>query len=54
MGSEPSSCDENTTEMFLESAYFDSKYIANSWRRLNIQSDARYRFERGVDPISLD
>ena len=54
MGSEPSSCDENTTEMFLESAYFDSKYIANSGRRLNIQSDARYRFERGVDPISVD
>lgn len=54
MGGESSACDENTTEMFLESAYFDSKYIATSGRKLNIQSDARYRFERGIDSNSVD
>ncbi len=54
MGGETSLCDEETTEMFLESAYFESNYIATSGRKLNIQSDARYRFERGVDPISVD
>ncbi len=54
MGGEDSSCDENTTEMFLESAYFDSSSVAKSGRSLNIISDARYRFERGVDPNFVD
>ena len=49
VGGEDSSCDMNTTEMFLESALFDSIYVSNSGRKLNILSDARYRFERGVD-----
>ena len=50
MGGEDSSCDENTTEIFIESAYFDPQNIAISGRTLNILSDARYRFERGIDP----
>ena len=50
MGGEDSSCDENTTEIFIESAYFDPQNIAISGRSLNILSDARYRFERGIDP----
>ena len=54
MGGAKSACDENTTEMFLESAYFDPKNIAVSGRSLNILSDARYRFERGVDPNYVD
>ena len=54
MGGEESACDENTTEMFLESAYFDSSSVAKSGRSLNILSDARYRFERGVDPNFVD
>jgi len=54
MGGEDSSCDENTTEMFLESAYFNPKNVTTSGRSLNIQSDARYRFERGVDPTFVD
>ena len=49
MGGEDTSCDLNTTEVFLESALFDPIYISNSGRKLNILSDARYRFERGVD-----
>jgi len=54
MGGEDTSCDLNTTEMFLESAYFDKKNIAISGRSLNILSDARYRFERGIDPVYVD
>jgi len=49
MGGENTSCDSKTTEMFLESAYFNKKNIALSGRSLNILSDARYRFERGID-----
>jgi phenylalanyl-tRNA synthetase beta chain len=50
IGGKDSSCDENTTEIFIESAYFDPQNIAISGRSLNILSDARYRFERGIDP----
>ena len=39
-----------TTNVFIESAYFDPRRTARTGRKLNIQSDARYRFERGVDP----
>lgn len=52
MGGEPSSCTEETTEIFLESALFDPITIANTGRALGIVSDARYCFERGVDPAS--
>ncbi len=52
MGGENSSCKENTTEIFLESALFDPINIANTGRSLGIISDARYCFERGVDPVS--
>ena len=54
IGGEDSSCDANTTEMFIEVAYFNKKNIAISGRSLNILSDARYRFERGVDPDYID
>jgi phenylalanyl-tRNA synthetase beta chain len=39
-----------TTNVFIESAYFDPNRTARTGRKLNIQSDARFRFERGVDP----
>ena len=54
MGGEESSCDFNTTEIFIESALFDPVYVSNSGRKLNILSDARYRFERGVDPSCVE
>jgi phenylalanyl-tRNA synthetase beta chain len=54
IGGENSSCDFNTSEMFLESALFDPLYISNTGRKLNILSDARYRFERGVDPSYVE
>ena len=50
MGGEHSGCDENTTDVLIESALWDSLNIARSGRDLGIVTDARYRFERGVDP----
>ena len=50
MGGEHSGCTEDTTDVFLESAYWDPITIAATGRALKINSDARYRFERGVDP----
>ncbi len=41
---------ENTKNVFIECAYFDPMAIARTGRDLQIDSDARYRFERGVDP----
>lgn len=55
MGGELSGCTEATTEVFLESAFWDPITIASTGRALKINSDARYRFERGVDPaFTLD
>lgn len=50
IGGVPSSCTDETTEVFLEAAYFDPRRTAATGRKLGINSDARYRFERGVDP----
>ncbi|MDR3425744.1 MAG: phenylalanine--tRNA ligase subunit beta [Alphaproteobacteria bacterium] len=51
VGGVRTSCDENTTEVFVESAYFDPVRTALTGRALQISSDARYRFERGIDPL---
>ncbi|MCW8835229.1 MAG: phenylalanine--tRNA ligase subunit beta [Rhodospirillales bacterium] len=53
VGGEESGCTETTTDVFLEIAYFDPIRTAETGRRLNVQTDARYRFERGVDPAFL-
>ncbi len=50
MGGEGSGCDENTTDVLIESALWDPITIAQTGRKLGINTDARYRFERGVDP----
>ncbi|MEZ0251997.1 MAG: phenylalanine--tRNA ligase subunit beta [Methylobacteriaceae bacterium] len=50
MGGEASGCDETTTDVLIESALWDPRNIARTGRRLGIITDARYRFERGVDP----
>ncbi len=50
MGGEASGCDEATVDVLIESALWDPQNIAQSGRKLGIVSDARYRFERGVDP----
>src|SRR4051812_221125 len=50
MGGEHTGCDESTTDVLIESALWDPLNIAQTGRRLSIITDARYRFERGVDP----
>ncbi|PPR63034.1 MAG: Phenylalanine--tRNA ligase beta subunit [Alphaproteobacteria bacterium MarineAlpha4_Bin2] len=52
MGGEETGCTEETTNVFLEVALFDPIRTATTGRKLGIESDARYRFERGLDPIS--
>ena len=55
MGGAGSGCTGDTVNVFLESAYWDPLTIAATGRALKISSDARYRFERGVDPaFTLD
>ena len=50
MGGEATGCTEETVNVFVESAYWDHVQIALAGRALKINSDARYRFERGIDP----
>ncbi len=50
VGGVPSGCTDSTLNVFVESAYFNPMRIARAGRALQIDSDARYRFERGVDP----
>ncbi len=50
MGGQETGCTEETVNVFLESAFWDHVQIALTGRALRINSDARYRFERGVDP----
>ncbi|MCZ8324521.1 MAG: phenylalanine--tRNA ligase subunit beta [Sphingomonadaceae bacterium] len=54
MGGEHSGCSDETTDVLLEVAYFDPVRIGDTGRKLNLTSDARQRFERGVDPAFLD
>jgi phenylalanyl-tRNA synthetase beta chain len=54
MGGEESGVTPETTEVFLECALFDPVRVATTGRRFGILSDARYRFERGLDPQSAD
>ncbi len=52
MGGEESGSTEATVDVFIESAYFDPNRTAATGRKTGIVSDARYRFERGIDPAS--
>ncbi len=54
MGGEHSGVAEGTTDILLEIAYFDPERIGVTGRKLGLASDARTRFERGVDPAFLD
>lgn len=54
MGGEHSSVTSETTDVLLEIAYFDPTRISVTGRKLGLTSDARTRFERGVDPAFLD
>jgi phenylalanyl-tRNA synthetase beta chain len=50
IGGESTGCSDTTTDVFIEAALFDPVRTAATGRKLGIQSDARYRFERGLDP----
>jgi phenylalanyl-tRNA synthetase beta chain len=52
MGGLESGCTLETESILLESAYFDPLVVASAGRALNLHSDSRYRFERGIDPLS--
>ena len=54
MGGEQSGCSETTCDVLLEVAYFTPEHIAKTGQALALTSDARTRFERGVDPAFLD
>ena len=54
MGGEHSGVSETTTDVLIECAYFDPDHIALTGQKLGLTSDARQRFERGVDPAFLD
>ncbi|MBF0628711.1 MAG: phenylalanine--tRNA ligase subunit beta [Magnetococcales bacterium] len=53
MGGEESGVTEATTDLFLEAAYFDPIRTARTGRRLELVSESRHRFERGVDPEAI-
>ena len=53
MGGESTGCDETTTDVFVECAWFDPLVTAQTGRALGISSDAQYRFARTVDPQSV-
>ncbi len=53
MGGEESGCDEATTDVVIESALWEPINIAQTGRKLGINSDARFRFERGIDPAFM-
>jgi phenylalanyl-tRNA synthetase beta chain len=50
MGGEETGCTDTTVNVFVESAWFEPVSVAATGRKLQLNSDARYRFERGVDP----
>ena len=52
MGGQSTGCSETTTDVFVESAWFDPIRTAQTGRATGINSDAQYRFARGVDPQS--
>jgi phenylalanyl-tRNA synthetase beta chain len=54
MGGEHSGVTETTTDILIECAYFDPEHIALSGQKLGLTSDARSRFERGVDPAFVE
>jgi phenylalanyl-tRNA synthetase beta chain len=54
IGGEATACTAATTEVFVEAALFDPVRTAATGRKLNVTSDARYRFERGLDPAFVE
>ncbi len=53
IGGTTTGCGETTVNVLIESAWFDPLRSAATGRKTGVRSDARFRFERGVDPASL-
>ena len=54
IGGTSSGTEFDTKNILLESAYFDPRSIRNTAKKLNIDTDAKFRFERGIDPLSIE
>ena len=54
IGGTRSGTELNTKNILLESAYFEPRSIRNTAKKLNIDTDAKFRFERGIDPLSIE
>ena len=54
IGGTRSGTEISTNNILLESAYFDPRSIRNTAKKLNLDTDAKFRFERGIDPLSIE
>ena len=54
IGGTRSGTEFNTKNILLESAYFEPGSIRNTAKKLNLDTDAKFRFERGIDPLSIE
>ncbi len=54
IGGTRSGTELGTKNILLESAYFDPRSIRNTAKKLNLDTDAKFRFERGIDPLSIE
>ena len=54
IGGTRSATELDTKNILLESAYFDPRSIRNTAKKLNLDTDAKFRFERGIDPLSIE
>ena len=54
IGGTRSGTEFDTKNILLESAYFKPRSIRNTAKKLNIETDAKFRFERGIDPLSIE
>ena len=54
IGGTRSGTEFDTKNILLESAYFEPTFIRNTAKKLNIDTDAKFRFERGIDPLSIE
>ena len=54
IGGTKTSTELETKNILLESAYFDPRSIRSTSKKLNLDTDAKFRFERGIDPLSIE
>ena len=54
IGGTRSGTELDTKNILLESAYFEPRSIRNTSKKLNLDTDAKFRFERGIDPLSIE